>query len=270
LKRLINALFIVALLFAASASHAARRPPGPYSGVIIFDRWGGCVVYNGPEVMYVSEKIKARLYPYEGKAIQILATKVYQPDDSDDDGRIDDFNSVGPPSAGESWLPVAGLTLKSALDASRRGIVIAVSNTGQMPLRVDRGELTPIVFTKQTPTSRKYSLADGPSCAMFLGESFWNQTNDVARDVFGNINKVRPCMWSVDLANSPSRYFTLGPHETRLIQLMCDLPMGEYDFFCGYGGWAAPAFDCACLCSNLTAFNVSKDGQLAGNSPKSK
>ena len=50
-----------------SACLAGERGSGKYSGVVIFDRWGGCTLYSGIYVMYISEGVKEQLRPEAGR-----------------------------------------------------------------------------------------------------------------------------------------------------------------------------------------------------------
>jgi len=50
---------------------AGIRDPGKYNGVVIFDRWGGCVLFSGVYLLYVSEAVKNQLRPYEGQAVRV-------------------------------------------------------------------------------------------------------------------------------------------------------------------------------------------------------
>src|SRR5262245_60482041 len=59
-------------------AEAGIRGPGKYSGVVVYDRWGGCTLYSGVYVMYVSEKVKGKLCDYPGKSVQVDAREVLQ------------------------------------------------------------------------------------------------------------------------------------------------------------------------------------------------
>ena len=83
------------LLFAVlfTTSFAGIRGPVKYSGRVIFDRWGGCTLYSGVYVMYISEEVKEKLRPYANEAVEINATEVFQPMNPGD-GLIKAFDSI--------------------------------------------------------------------------------------------------------------------------------------------------------------------------------
>ena len=62
-------VWILALVFSAFPCFGGIRSPGKYSGVVVFDRWDGCTLYSGIYVMYISEKTKDGLRPFEGQLI---------------------------------------------------------------------------------------------------------------------------------------------------------------------------------------------------------
>ena len=55
-----------------SAGFCGICAQGAYTGVVIFDRWGGCHLYSGAYLMEVSESVKGGLRPFAGKAIRFL------------------------------------------------------------------------------------------------------------------------------------------------------------------------------------------------------
>jgi len=44
-----------------------------------FDRWDTCFLLSGHFVTYISDAVKDELRPYKGKAMQIDASDVFQP-----------------------------------------------------------------------------------------------------------------------------------------------------------------------------------------------
>src|SRR5690349_24452373 len=86
--------FLLVLLMS-SFLIAGIRGPGRYSGVVFFDRWGGCILFSGVYLMYISEEVKDSLRSYEGQAIGIDAQQVVQPLNPGD-GLIKRFKIVGP------------------------------------------------------------------------------------------------------------------------------------------------------------------------------
>ena len=67
----------VASLCVASAS-AFLAGPGVYCGVVVFDRWGNCLLIEGPHIFYISEKVKSDLLPYQNQAMQLDASDIRQ------------------------------------------------------------------------------------------------------------------------------------------------------------------------------------------------
>ena len=65
------------LLFVGLAS-GHIYPPGKYNGIVIFDRWDGCYLYSGNDLMPVSEKVKESLRACDGKAVSIDAEQIEQ------------------------------------------------------------------------------------------------------------------------------------------------------------------------------------------------
>jgi hypothetical protein len=51
-------------------ANAGIRGRGKYSGVVVFDRWDGCILFSGVYLMYVSERVKDQLREYDGQAIE--------------------------------------------------------------------------------------------------------------------------------------------------------------------------------------------------------
>lgn len=79
-----QALFVLirvalAATFGIITVHAGLRGPGKYCGVVVFDRWGTCFLLSGPYITYISEAVKDELRPFEGKAMQVDASDVFQP-----------------------------------------------------------------------------------------------------------------------------------------------------------------------------------------------
>ena len=80
-------VFVCAILLVLPAQ-AGKRAPGKYRGVVVFDRWDGCILYSGIYVMYISERTKEKLREHTGKSIQIDAKKVSQPRNPGDGGGV--------------------------------------------------------------------------------------------------------------------------------------------------------------------------------------
>ena len=259
MKRLLPLVWLLCLHTCFSqVCHAGIRSEGKYCGVVVFDRWGGCTLYSSVFVMYVSEAVKDQLLPYNGKAIEINATEVSQPNNPGD-GLIQKFDYLG--DAPEGWMPTAGLKLKTFPDFPAEGaprIAIELTNTADKPLELHSSELAPTLLTAQTPQSGPYALSDGPSIAAITRESFWapvgREPHWETRWKGGNALYG----WSIGRERALPETFALRPNETRRIEISFALPAGQYDFLCGYGGRVHQSRSVA---SNLTAFDVAPDGK---------
>lgn len=72
--RIATACFVASLIACLTTTAVGGiRGPGKYSGVVIFDKWGGCILFSGVYLMYVSDSVKDQLRGYEGQAIEIDA-----------------------------------------------------------------------------------------------------------------------------------------------------------------------------------------------------
>ena len=70
---------VLALLLLVGPATGGICAAGKYSGVVFFDRWGGCIFFSGVYLMYISEETKENLREYDGQAIEIDALQVVQP-----------------------------------------------------------------------------------------------------------------------------------------------------------------------------------------------
>ena len=68
----------------------------------------------------------------------------------------------------------------------------------------------------------------------------------------------KPYSWTIGKENALPHDFILDAGKTRNIRIHFDLAPGKYDFLSGYGGGV---HDGKGLSSNLTAFDVDKDGK---------
>lgn len=239
------------MLMSSGVCQAGRLGPGKYCGVVIFDRWDGCTLYSGIYVMYVSEKVKEGLRPYAGQAIQIDAKEVDQPHNPGD-GRIGRFEYLGPAPKQRNWIEIEGIGLKSSVEIQQDGKPVAtihIENTSQVPVKLFSQELALTLLTKREDP-KAWSVSDGPSYALITRQSFevgsdprWEGTGYVARD--------KTYTWTIGKPNALPHDFTLAPGEKKVINVRFDLPDGEYEFLCGYGGNGEKG-----VASNLSAFDV--------------
>src|SRR5438128_2894549 len=100
------------LLLLVSPATGGIRAPAKYSGVVFFDRWGGCLLFSGVYLMYISEDVKEGLRRYDGQAIEIDALRVIQPVNPGD-GLIKRFNVLGHAHAKQAAYTVEGTKLEA-------------------------------------------------------------------------------------------------------------------------------------------------------------
>ncbi len=208
--------------------------------------------------MYVSEKAKEGLRKYAGQAVQIDAKDVYQPMNPGD-GRIGEFNYVVPAPNTESWVKLDGIGLASSVKVGGDGKAIAtitILNKGKEPVKLISQELALTLLMKRNTSERSMPVSDGPSFALITRQSF--ETGDYEPRWKGEgIATGVPYSWTIGKENALPHDFTLGTGEKKQIDVQFDLPDGQYDFLCGYGGGVLEG---KCLASNLSAFDV-KHGQ---------
>lgn len=232
--------------------------PGKLSGVVVFDRWGGCMLYSGVFVMYVSEATKKDLREYQNKPIEIDAKELWQPVNPGD-GRIGKFEVLGPASTKRSRVKLDGLRIQALMKSkpgSKPILSIRMTNFGMTPLELFSSELAPTLLAKKSPQVKSHSPSDGPSYAVLTRESFEIGSRDPRWQGRGSAYG-KGYTWTIGRNSAMPHSFTLQPGQTRDVNIFFDLPEGEYDFLSGYGGGA---HESKCLSSNLLAFDVNQDG----------
>lgn len=247
-RSLVITLVVLVTLF--TTSFAGIRGPGEYCGVVVFDRWGGCYIHSGPYLMYVSERTKKRLRKYQDCSMRINALEVDQPINPGD-GRIGKYKILGPATTLRRDIEVNGLKLKITPDFTRDGqtrFKFEIINESEKNIRIKSDELAPTLLRKKEGGDDPFGPSDGPSYAMItrnsLRDSRWQGTSN-------NLNE--GVTWTIGKENALPNQFTLHPRQSRVIPISFQLPAGEYDFLCGYGGGVH--YDRS-IASNLVAFNV--------------
>ncbi|MBV9469296.1 MAG: hypothetical protein JOZ57_08625, partial [Abitibacteriaceae bacterium] len=178
--KLFNKVFSLFLLIVlnSSVSYGGLLGPGTYYGVVVFDRWDGCTLYNGVFLMYIAEQVKSQLRPYSNQAIQINATDVLQPRNPGD-ALIRKFVYMGSAPANPDWLNKPGLKLKT-IPAFKNGekpsVIIEIVNTGQQELEINSHDLAPTLLTQRVSKFARFSSSDGPSFALCTDQTFWNDS----------------------------------------------------------------------------------------------
>jgi hypothetical protein len=256
MRRAIFLSCLVASIVCSLASVGGERGPGKYCGVVVFDRWDGCILYSGVYVMYVSENVKESLRRYAGNAVQIHATEVYQPINPGD-GRIEKLEYLGaPPTGKRNWVDLEGIRLSTSANAPPSGkaaATITIENTGRTPVKLFRQELALTLLMKRSSSDQKsFLVSDGPSFALITRQSFQIGGSEPRWKGEGITNN-GPYEWTIGEENSLPHEFTLKPNERKEVIVYFDLPDGQYDFLCGYGGGVHEG---KCVASNLSAFDI--------------
>src|SRR5712671_2723089 len=149
-------LAVVCLLASIGTSltgqaYAGIRAPGKYSGVVIFDRWGGCILFSGVYLMYISETVRDQLRPYDGQAIELDALEVVQPTNPGD-GLIRKLKVLGaaPPNNGPFTFDDIKLNAQPvAVEGSRAAIELTVANEGDTPAKIDSSQIGIVLLSEK-------------------------------------------------------------------------------------------------------------------------
>ena len=213
--------------------NAGIRGPGKYSGVVIFDRWGGCILFGGVYLMYISEGVKDQLRPYEGQAIELDALDVVQPTNPGD-GLIRKLKILGPAPPSSRPFAYDNIYLNAqpiAREGSRAAIELTITNDGDTAARINGLEIGFVLLSERIAGASTPS--DGPSMAvitrtnLFVGKGTYE---------LGTSDKIYSYSYRiVDSLRFPES-FELAPHGSLSRRIHFDLPAGHYQFFAGYGG----------------------------------
>jgi hypothetical protein len=126
-------------------------------------------------------------------------------------------------------------------------------NRGDEPVKVFSQALALTLLTQQDKAKNRICLAsDGPSFSLITRQSF-EIGGDESRWQGRGVRGGTPYAWTIGQENALPHSFTLAPREKKQIHVRFDLPDGQYDFLCGYGGGVHAG---KCLASNLSAFDV--------------
>jgi hypothetical protein len=246
--------FLVSLLLI-SDSLAGIRGPGKYSGVVIFDRWDTCFIYSGVYLMYVSESTKSPLRKYQNHSMRINALEVYQPMNPGD-GRIGKYRILGQARTKRAYIQVEGLKLAVTANFRDDGLPnfkLQIQNGSKKKIELHSSELALTMLRKKAGEEAPFDPSDGASYAMITRNSFrdsrWQGTSNSLND---------GATWSIGEKNALPDQFYLEPGQSRVIAITFRLPVGEYDFLCGYGGGV---HEDKSIASNKVAFDVNEQGR---------
>ena len=255
--------YIVIALLLTTSAWAGIRGPGDYCGTVVFDRWGGCTLFSGIYLMYISTNCMDALRPYEGQAVQIKATDVFQPINPGD-GNIRSFQFLGPAPTTPRCYDVTGLTQDLNPTPMPYGISIALTirNEGTNALWVPYNEWGwALLVPYPTPTNMAYaslSETDGPSIAWVTRRDFnphWTNATSILNGQIGWGD--RTGTWQTVHTDDPNTRDKIIPGKARGVTLNLTLPPGEYAFISGFGGGV---HECRCLTSDLLAFDIQSNG----------
>ena len=259
-RRRLLALGAAALAGSAGSLRAEHRIPGEYRGVVLFDRWDGCVLYDGVYLSYVAEAVKEELRPYAGRFVRLDVTGIFQPINPGD-GRIEAFRNLVPyPGEARGAATEFHFETAARFGDDGPGVSIRAENAGRAPASVRTAELAPTLWRKRGDEPSYLDPSDGPSAVLITRHSFWGHGDDQqpVRSIRGVTNFV-PYAWTVGGEPLPES-FTLSPGESRRWTVTFTLPPGEYEFLCGYTGGRHRDHP---LVSNPTAFDVAEPAGAA-------
>lgn len=246
-------LVLVVTILTAGVCMGGMIGPGRHSGIVIFDRWDDCILYQGVYVMYVSKAVKDQLRAEAGKAVTLDAPKVFQPVNPGD-ALIEEFDVV-PAADAEHGEPRSHLSLSTRADfekGQRPAFVIQVQNLGASPEPLRFDSLAPTLLGEKAGLV-DFGPSDGGSIAVVTRQSFWRGGIQKANLEGGGTWK-----WKVTKPAELPQYITLQPQERFEISLSFDLPEGRYDFLAGYMGSSVQGGPY--VASRLIAFDVAKNG----------
>jgi hypothetical protein len=232
---------------------AGIRGPGKYCGVVIFDRWDTCFLLSGPYITYISEKVKNDLRAYNGKAMQIYASEVFQPENPGD-ALITKFEIIGLAPDTQKWAKLDGLQLNAESDfgpLDRPIFRIEIRNAGNTPVSINSSEIAPVVLGL-VPKPLSFP-SDGRSAAWItrgdlMHPSSWKST--IGRATYS-------ASYKIDLESRLPERFVLEPNQSKKARITFEISPGQYQFMFGYGGGVHEEKS---LVSNFVSFDLSDAG----------
>jgi hypothetical protein len=252
-NRIATACFVATLIVClTTAAIGGIRGPGKYSGVVIFDRWGGCILFSGVYLMYVSDSVKDQLREYEGQAIEIDALEVKQPINPGD-GLIRRLKILGPAESKQAWYTVEGISLEAQPVAIRRslGVEITITNKRETPVRVDSSQIGLALLSERL--EGVHTPSDGPSTAVITRADVFLAHGGLQ---MGAGSKTYSYSYLIPDEYRCPQVFELAQNESRKIQIAFEIPAGHYQFFAGYGGGV---HESKSIVSNPVSLDLSED-----------
>lgn len=264
-------LSLIVLGCASSTALAAILLPGKYTGVVIFDRWDGCILYGSVRFLYVSERVKHKLRPHAGQSVELDVISVKQ-GFTGYPGLIAGLDYIDPAPKPDpddrSVREVEGLRLRAVpafLDGDKPRLTFTIANETDVTRNIDADVLAFSLLTTNDPDQQLFlQVFDGPSRALMANQSIWSREalrseGDLSRRKTRNDQIVQEWRyaWRLDATDISARTFKLDPGAARSVTIQFDLMEGEYDFLAGYGG---NVFEHGDIASNLVAFDVDGTG----------
>jgi hypothetical protein len=247
-------MLITALVVFVTPAHTGLRGPGKYSGVVIFDRWDTCFLLSGPYITYISGRVKDDLRPYEGKAMQVDATDVIQPENPGD-ALIRKYTIVGPAPDNQRWAALNGLELAAESDFGLRGspvFLIKMRNTGTSPVQISTSLVGPTVLGFRTHWML-FGASDGTSTAVITRGDLQHPSSFAS-----TMNGVKFfASYAIDHKSRPPDLVKLEPGQYMETRIKLRVSPGQYQFLFGYGGGVHEEKS---LASNAVSFDVLDNG----------
>src|SRR5262245_6596777 len=224
--------FLVPLLVVALA-HAGFRGPGEYSGVVIRDRWGGCYLYSGVYLTYISNDEKLKLDDAVGRAVVIDARDVRQPINPGD-ALVRKLTLLNREPSEDEWVPVHDIRMEvmPEFGGDREArFTIRIQNAAQRETRLVAGALGPTLLARRPSECSILEPSDGPSFALITRQTFWGSE--------GAVTSGRAChcgvaaSWVLENGGFDAPLVMLESGEAREFTIRLELPPGEYEFLAG-------------------------------------
>jgi hypothetical protein len=234
-------------------AHAGLRGPGKYCGVVVFDHWDTCFLLSGPYITYISDSVKNELRPYKGKAMQLDALEVSQPQNPGD-ALVRKYKIIGPAPDTHHWVMLDGLKLIAESDFGPHRtptFLIEIRNAGEKPVEVDSSEFGPALLGLSPK---------GPLCASDGKSGAWitrgNLVNPSSWES-GSGSVKYSASYAIDPKSRPPERFQLASGQSKKVRVTFKVPPGQYQFMVGYGGGVHEEKS---LASNAISFDLNDRG----------
>jgi hypothetical protein len=258
-----RATSIALLLLLAAAAHAGIRGPGKYRGIVVFDRWDTCYIYDGAYLMYVAEKEKERLRSFEGRYVEVNAKQVIQPMNPGD-ARIVKFDLLSSDSPSlPPGLKHLRLTAEPEFEPGHEPrFALAFENQGGEDFTVSTSAIGPTLLGEKDDYDF-FSPSDGKStaritrCPLDFGKKCRHGPVTLTKPG-GREQTVRGgYSFKVEGGRDLPANLLVRAGQTERIVISLDVPPGTYDFLFGCGGGVHESRG---LASNIVSFQTVEGG----------